>query len=56
MVSRVTVSVSTDVLFAASRAVTVIIVVPDGIGTEAIVHDVVPDAVPLPPRLVVQLT
>jgi hypothetical protein len=54
--SRLTVSVSVDVLLAASRAVMVMIVVPDGMDTDAIVHDVVPVATPLPPRLVVQLT
>ena len=52
----VTVRLSVTVLFAASRAVTVITVVPEATGTEATDHDVVPVAVPLPPRLVLQVT
>ena len=52
----VIVSVPLAVLFAASRAVTVMTVVPSGTGTAAIVHAVVPVATPLAPRSVVQLT
>jgi hypothetical protein len=44
------------VLFAASRAVTVITVVPAPSGTMGIDHEVVPFAVPLAPRSVVQVT
>ena len=51
-----TVKVALAVLFAASRAVTVITVVPAPSGTAAIDHAVVPVAIPLAPPLVVQLT
>src|SRR6185503_8178390 len=53
---NVTVSVPFTVLLAASRAVTVITVVPAPSGTLAIDQAVVPVATPLAPRLVVQLT
>jgi hypothetical protein len=53
--ATVTVSASDDVLPAASRAVTVSTLLPvwSAIG---VVHDVVPDVVPLPPRLLTQVT
>jgi hypothetical protein len=43
-------------LFDASRAVTVMTVVPPSSGTDAIDHAVVPAATPLAPRSVAQLT
>jgi hypothetical protein len=51
----VTVNASDDVLPAASRAVTVSTLLPvwSAIG---VVHDAVPDVVPLPPRLLTQVT
>jgi hypothetical protein len=52
----VTVSVELAVLFAASRATTVITVAPIPNGTPAIDHAVVPVATPLAPRSVDQLT
>src|SRR5262245_25061433 len=52
----VTVSWSVLVLPAASRAVTVRMLDPDCSVTELTDHDVVPLAVPLPPRLLDQVT
>jgi hypothetical protein len=52
----VTVRVALLVFPAASRAVTVMTVVPDPSGTDAIDHPVTPAAVPLAPRSVLQLT
>ncbi len=53
---RVTVSVALAVLFAASRATTVITVTPAPSGMALIVHAVVPAATPLASRSVDQVT
>jgi hypothetical protein len=52
----VTVSTSVEVLPATSRAVTVRTLLPPCNVIEFTLHEVVPVAVPLPPRLLTQLT
>jgi hypothetical protein len=53
---KVTVRMAFVALLAASRAVTVTIVVPAATGTDAIDHELVPVAVPLAPRSVDHVT